>query len=193
MGRAWQTAGGLARSFLPPNPAAAAYSGRMWRYGGVLVAALLLAGCEKAEQAHYERREQQLRHDNALYVRGLCVEAIERRRSQPGADIEQLPRALDGQSCQSPALGDYALGEDSGKLVRSSVIRLDPTRLSAYTLDVVSLDGERLTYQDRGVAAAAAEQAGTYGEAGSVPAGPDASEGDPNRPEVSEDEGAAAR
>jgi len=164
----------------------------MQRYGWVL-AGVLLAGCEKAEQAHYERREQQLRHDNAVYVRQLCVEAIERRRSQPGADIERLPRALNGASCQSAALGDYALGEDTGELVRSSVIRLDSTRLSAYTLDVVSLDGERFRYQDRGTAAATAEQAGTFDGVDSVPAGPDSSEGDPDRPEVSEGDGTDAQ
>lgn len=174
-----------AGTFLSLCRAAALYSKGMWRYGGVLAAALLLAGCEKAEQAHYEQREQKLRHDNAAYVRELCVEAIERRRSQPGENIERLPRTLDGQSCQSPALGDYALTADTGETVRSSTIRLDPSRLSAYTIEVVSLDGERLVYQDRGTAAAAQEQAGTFGEAGSVPAGPDPSADDPDRPEVS--------
>ncbi len=67
--------------------------------------------------------------------------------------------------------------------MKGSVIRLDPSRLSDFTLEIETLDGHTLTYKDRGKVAAAAEQAGTFGPDNSgqvVPADLDDTERDPN-------------
>lgn len=157
--------------------------------GWLLAGALILSGCEEAERAHDERREQQLARDNALYYRERCVEAIERRRVVPGPDEGKLPGALDGQNCQSPQLGNYALSAEQGRAVRSSVIRLDPTRLSAYTVEVVGQDGKTYSYRERGLAEAAEEQAGTFDDSsagGTLPTPAEPADGDPQQPGVSE-------
>ena len=61
-------------------------------------------------------------------------------------------------------LGDYSVARTQAAQagVKDSVIRLDPSRLSGFTLEVEALDGQTLTYIDRGKTAAAAEQAGTF-------------------------------
>lgn len=148
------------------------------RYGWALAGVLILTGCEEATRKYDEERAAGLARDNALYYRQRCVEAIERRRVVPGPTEGQLPRALDGQSCESPALNEYALSAEQAELVQSSVIRLDPTRLSAYTVVIRGKDGKTYEYRDRGTAEAAAEQAGTFGDSsagGTLPA--------PTRPE----------
>ncbi|MCP2013968.1 hypothetical protein L1280_001105 [Deinococcus sp. HSC-46F16] len=157
------------------------------RYGWALAGVLALTGCEEATRKYDEERATRLAHDNALYYRERCVEAIERFRVQPGPNEGTLPRALDGQSCESPVLNEYALSAEQAATVESSVIRLDPTRLSAYTIVIRGKDGETYDYRDRGTAEAAAEQAGTFEDSsagGTLPA-PDRPE-DEGSPEVSE-------
>lgn len=160
-------------------------------YGWVLAGVLILTGCEDAERPHDGRLDAQLAHERALTFRQRCVEAIERLRVLPGPDQGQLPRSLEGQSCQSPVLKNYALPPEQAEKVQSSVIRLDPTRLSAYTVVIEGKNGETYEYRDRGTAEAAAEQAGTFEDSSAggtlpAPAGPD--EGGTDLPEVSEND-----
>ncbi|MDL2343648.1 hypothetical protein QOL99_05720 [Deinococcus sp. MIMF12] len=72
------------------------------------------------------------------------------------------------------------------------MIRLDPTRLSAYRVVIEGKDGETYDYRDRGTAEAEAEQAGTFGDSsagGTLPAPAAPEDGDENRPQVSENDG----
>ncbi|PTA67247.1 hypothetical protein C8263_13110 [Deinococcus arcticus] len=126
----------------------------------ILTLSALLCSCQGTFTAHNERRAAQLKHDNALYYRTQCIEALERARAVSAR--QELPAALSGQSCQSPALGDYALRADLAGTVKTSVITLDPGRLSDYTLVVTGLNGQTYDYVDRGDAEAQAEQAGTF-------------------------------
>ncbi|MPY67307.1 hypothetical protein F8S09_11490 [Deinococcus sp. SDU3-2] len=161
------------------------------RYGWALAGALVLTGCEEATRKYDEDRATRLAGDNALYYRARCVEAIERFRVKPGPNEGTLPRTLDGQSCESPVLNEYALSAEQAELVQSSVIRLDPTRLSAYTIVIQGKDGKTYDYRDRGTAEAAAEQAGTFEDSsagGTVPA-PDLPE-EEGSPEISKGDGA---
>ncbi|MFC4425105.1 hypothetical protein [Deinococcus navajonensis] len=150
-----------------------------------LLGALLLPACAATEKTQDHERSEAL----ARRYMARCVQAIERRRVQPGPRQGLLPVTLDGQTCQSPVLEDYALSERDDALVKTSVIRLDPSRLSEYTINITTLDGETITYVDRGKAAAAAEQAGTFGDSsrgGALAAGPDGTEGDLNQAELPE-------
>ncbi|MFC4638434.1 hypothetical protein [Deinococcus hohokamensis] len=147
------------RLFVPPLAAS------------VLAVALLLAGCQSEEDYRLERQQQRM-EANALWYRQSCVEAVERFRAQTRPDRPGLPPALEGQSCQSPALGDYTLTPEAGEKVRSSLIQLDPSRLSDYVIQVVGLNGKAYTYRDNGKAAAAAEQAGTFTPGTPVPQKP---------------------
>lgn len=158
-------------------------------YGWALAGVLVLTGCEEATRKYDEERATRLAGDNARYYRQKCVEAIERFRVKPGPNEGTLPRALDGQNCESPLLNEYALSAEQAELVQSSVIRLDPTRLSAYTVVIQGKDGETYDYRDRGTAEAAAEQAGTFGDSsagGTLPPPATPEDSDQNRPQVSE-------
>lgn len=133
----------------------------------LLTTLLFLSACTQPVKA----QEQQRSEAQARLYMARCVEAVERRRVQPGTPQQQLPLALHGQSCESPVLGDYAVVTTGQSRAKSSVIRLDPSRLSEFTLEVVTLGGQTLTYKDDGKAAAAAEQAGTFEAAHSARTG----------------------
>ncbi|MVN85554.1 hypothetical protein GO986_02110 [Deinococcus sp. HMF7620] len=122
----------------------------------------LLCSCNNPIEAHNKRRDQQLMHDNALYYRRQCIEALERIRATSTPQV--FAAALNGQGCQSPLLGDYALQDNLNRTVQGSVITLDLKRLSDYTLEVTGLNGQTYEYVDGGDAAAAAEQDGTFTE-----------------------------
>ncbi|ACO47500.1 hypothetical protein [Deinococcus deserti] len=157
----------------------------------MVLGSLVLSGCEAAERKHYEQRQLTLDRNNAQFYLSQCVQAIERRRAQPGVAQGRLPRKLDGTNCENPLLGDYALDPAQGRIIEKSVIRLDSSRLSSYTIEVHGRDGEVYTYVDRGRAAAEAEQAGTFADSsagGTVSPPPDVTEGEPNRPEVEENQ-----
>lgn len=121
-----------------------------------------LSSCSGMFERHNQNRALQLQHDNALYFRRKCVEALERARAVSAT--QTLPRALGGQPCTSPLLGDYAVGQELAATVKGSVILLDATRLSDYQVTVTGLNGQSYQYIDRGDADAAAEQAGTFTE-----------------------------
>ncbi|GGK35976.1 hypothetical protein GCM10008955_32420 [Deinococcus malanensis] len=160
-------------------------------YGWLLLGLLVLPGCDAAEKKHYEQRQQTLDRNNARYYLTQCVQAIERRRAVLGASEGQLPGQLNGKSCESRLLGDYSLDPTQGNIIKKSVIKLDDSRLSAYTIEVHGRDGELYTYVDRGIAAASAEQAGTFADSsdgGTRPAQPDHTEGDIEKPEVEENQ-----
>ncbi|GGM20861.1 hypothetical protein [Deinococcus aerophilus] len=125
-----------------------------------LIPLLLLSACTRPVQVS----AQQSNEVRVYRYMARCVQSIERRRVQPGTSRPGLPAELHGQSCEGPVLGDYSVSRTSAAQagVKNSVIRLDPSRLSGFTLEVESLDGQTLTYVDRGKTAAAAEQAGTF-------------------------------
>ncbi|MFD1733129.1 hypothetical protein ACFSC4_21455 [Deinococcus malanensis] len=118
-------------------------------YGWLLLGLLVLPGCDAAEKKHYEQRQQTLDRNNARYYLTQCVQAIERRRAVLGASEGQLPGQLNGKSCESRLLGDYSLDPTQGNIIKKSVIKLDDSRLSAYTIEVHGRDGELYTYVDR--------------------------------------------
>ncbi|GGN30966.1 hypothetical protein [Deinococcus daejeonensis] len=128
----------------------------------ILALPAALASCSGMFEKHNADRAEKLKIDNALYFRTQCIQALERARAT--ATPQQLPAGLNGQPCTSALLGDYAISQDMGDTIRSSVITLDPNRLSDYTLTVTSLNGKTFSYVDRGDAEAAAEQEGTYTE-----------------------------
>jgi len=121
---------------------------------------LLLAGCESREESR-ARAEQELMHANALKYRKMCVEAIERYRARFMPDSNTIPRTLHGATCESSLLGDYRLLPEVGRTVKSSLIEVDTSRLSGYTIKIEGKNGKTYTYVDRGVTAAMTEQAGT--------------------------------
>ncbi|GGL06494.1 hypothetical protein [Deinococcus radiotolerans] len=128
----------------------------------ILALPAALASCSGMFEKHNADRAEQLKIDNALYFRTQCIQALERARAT--ATPQQLPAKLNGQPCTSDVLGDYALSADMARTITSSVVTLDPERLSDYTITVTSLNGKTFRYVDRGDAEAAAEQAGTYTE-----------------------------
>ncbi|WP_221090629.1 hypothetical protein [Deinococcus aquaedulcis] len=132
----------------------------MFRPWMLLALSALLCSCQGTFDAHNARRAEKLKQDNALYYRTQCIEALERTRAVSAT--QALPAGLNGQTCASPLLGDYALGAELTSTVKTSRITLDPQRLSDYTLVVTSLSGQTYDYVDRGDAEAAAEQAGTF-------------------------------
>jgi len=131
---------------------------------GLLV---LLVGCENRE-ASKARAEQELLHENAVKYRSRCVEAIERYRARYAPNSRTVPRSLHGVSCGNAALAEYALTSEAGRTVESSVIEVNPSRLSGYTIRIEGKNGKTYTYVDRGIAAATAEQAGTFAAPGDV-------------------------
>lgn len=131
-------------------------------FSGLLGSMLVLTGCmNPGPQSGADWQAARYKQD-ALVYRQRCVEAIERRRAQIGHPQGHLPAALDGGTCQSPVLREFALDGTQAQRVTASVIKLDRTRLSGYTLAITGRDGETHTYVDRGIAEAEAEQAGTF-------------------------------
>ena len=161
-----------------------------WLLGSVLI----LTGCTEVDRQGNRQQagadwQAALHGRQALVYRKRCVEAIERRRARLAHPLGALPEALNGQTCQHPALREFALEEAQTAQVRGSVIRLNPDRLSGYTLAVRGRDGELYTYVDRGVAAATAEQAGTFGPVrGADLLPPDSDEAGTAQPRVTEGE-----
>lgn len=129
---------------------------------GLLGSVLVLTGCmDTSPQTQADWQAVRYGQD-ALSYRKRCVEAIERRRAQINHPQGHLPTALDGETCQSAALREFALDDTQTGKVEASVIELDRSRLSGYTLGITGKDGETYTYVDRGIAEAEAEQAGTF-------------------------------
>lgn len=95
----------------------------------------------------------------------LRVYASERRSSHPGPQERLLPASLQGHDCHSAAVGEYTLSAEQAILVTSRVSRLEPSQMSANSIEVLALDGGTMSYVGRDVFAKAAEQAGTFPDA----------------------------
>lgn len=135
---------------------------KIQRLGASLVlSGCLLVGCDTAAEKK-SSTDVKVQQDAEFYLRS-CARSLEALRTRPEGD-GTLPAAVAGQPCDSAALGDYNLPAEMSDTVKSSVIRIDDERLSAYTIEITGLDGKLYSYRDRGVHAAQQEEDAIYAD-----------------------------